>query len=329
MYELFETLSDYYSRSDFRIFQNNLSQDIYETLATSYSNSDGEVKTVTDMCNAINGKHFEKFHYFSKKIHGSRSYVEFNNKDKPTTKELADMVLMSIATKDNEIIYEKTAFIQNKKEETSENWKIEQDQLYLLQNFPTFKGKKGIFKNNYSNEICFLNHSKALGNYGLFQNPGEMILTNAETIYRLQKNGKISLSDIKKYYNDFSTSSNCSPFHSIEAMTHLLDPMALDKIIHHIYKNYQKFGFPCSNLPFLNNKYTSFNIHEIIRNWSLFNIGELVRAKGYIFDENLSKLNQILLKSVGFSNITRKDNDYPEFESNITIFITHLNLNDN
>ena len=35
------------------------------------------------------------------------------------------------------------------------NWKINQDQLYLLHNFPPFKGKKGIFKTNYQGEKIF------------------------------------------------------------------------------------------------------------------------------------------------------------------------------
>ena len=129
MDRLLKTFSDYYNRQDFRTFQNNLARKVYETLGTSYSNSDGEVKIVTDMCNAINGETFGKLKLLATKIHGSRSFVEFHNQDKPTTKELADMVIISVATKDREIVYEKTAFIQNKKEDSENIWKIDQDQL--------------------------------------------------------------------------------------------------------------------------------------------------------------------------------------------------------
>ena len=192
MNRLLETFSDYYNRQDFRAFQNSLARKVYETLGTSYSNSDGEVKIVTDMCNVIDRETFGKFRFYATKIHGSRSFVEFHNQDKPTTKELADMVIISVATKDNEIVYEKTAFIQNKKENAEHIWKIDQDQLYLLHNFPTFKGDKGIFKQKFANEVIFQNYSETLGNYGLFQSPDEMILVNALTVFRLQQGDKIS-----------------------------------------------------------------------------------------------------------------------------------------
>jgi len=93
------------------------------------------------------------------------------------------MVIISVATKDREIVYEKTAFIQNKKEDSENVWKIDQDQLYLLHNFPTFKGEKGIFRKNFNDDVVFQHYSETLGNYGLFQSPGEMILTNAFTVF--------------------------------------------------------------------------------------------------------------------------------------------------
>ena len=125
MDSLYKIFSDYYHRPDFKKFQNTFARDVYESLGTSYSNSDGEVKMVTEMCQKIDGKTFEKLKFYTKKIHGTRSFVEFHNQDKPITKELADMVIISVATKNKEIIYEKTAFIQNKKEDTDSNWKID------------------------------------------------------------------------------------------------------------------------------------------------------------------------------------------------------------
>ena len=65
MNNLVRTFADYYNRPDFRKFQNTLAKDVYETLGTSYSNSDGEVKMVTEMCNTINGKAFEKLKFYT------------------------------------------------------------------------------------------------------------------------------------------------------------------------------------------------------------------------------------------------------------------------
>ncbi|HRZ79988.1 MAG TPA: hypothetical protein P5044_08275, partial [bacterium] len=91
MDNLIRTFSDYYNRSDFRKFQNTFAREVYETLGTSYSNSDGEVQMVTDMCKTIDGKTFEKLKFYTKKIHGKQSFVEFHNKNKQITKELADI----------------------------------------------------------------------------------------------------------------------------------------------------------------------------------------------------------------------------------------------
>ena len=319
MNNLIRTFADYYNRPDFRKFQNTLAKDVYETLGTSYSNSDGEVKMVTEMCNTINGKSFDRLKFYTKKIHGTRSFVEFHNQDKPTTKELADMVIISVATQNKEIVYEKTAFIQNKKEDKGEHWKIDQDQLYLLHNFPTFKGNKGIFKRNFKDEVVFLNQSETLGNYGLFQKPGEMILLSALMVYRLQQSNKISLSDIRRYTNN-------DPKNNAGIHFPFIDHPFMDKMFYRYFEHFQKYGLPFSNLPFLNNSISSFNIYEFIRNWSLFNIGEVVSSFGNTLDKDLSQFNRILLKEAGLSNHINTNIDAPEFENKMTIIVAHLDL---
>ncbi|MDR1182744.1 MAG: hypothetical protein LBL13_12270 [Bacteroidales bacterium] len=321
MNRLLETFSDYYNRQDFNLFQNALAQKVYETLGASYSNSDGEVKIVTDLCKAIESETYGRLKFHAKKIHGSRSFVEFDNQDKPITKELADMVIISVATKDRKIIYEKTAFIQNKKEDTEKNiWKIDQDQLYLLHNFPTFKGKKGIFRKNFNDEVVFRNHSETLGNYGLFQSPGEMILVNALTVFRLQQSGKISFSDVRKHSH---IRNNVFSFLFI-------DYPFWDEMLYRYFKHFPKYGFPFLNLPFLGNNMVSFNIYEFIRNWSLFNIGEVVSVCDKVTNYDLWNFNRILLRNAGLSefiNLKAERQEY-EFDNNLAILVAHINLDE-
>lgn len=319
MENLIRTISNYYNRTDFRKFQNNFAKEIYDSLATSYSNSYNEVKTVTEMCETINGKTFDGLKFYTKKIHGTRSFVEFYNQDKPVTTELADMVIISVATKNREIIYEKTAFVQNKKEDTIANWKIDQDQLHLLHNFPTFKGKKGIFKHNFSDEVAFLNHSNSLGNYGLFQSPGEMILLTALTVYKLQLDKKISLADIRKFPNYSANNNSSFPF---------VDYQYFDEMFYRYLKHFPKYGFPLMDFPFLNNNSVSLNIIEFIRNWTLFNIGELVSVYGHIADNDLSILNRMLLREVGLSNVINLNVDGPELQNALVVVVAHLNLDE-
>ena len=322
MRNLIQILSDYYYRTDFRNFQNTFSREIYDTLGFSYSRNDNEVSMVTEMCNSVNGKSFDKLKFYSKKIHGSRSYVEFFNRDKPVTTELADMVIISIATMNKNIVYEKIAFIQNKKANSNDIWDIDENQLYLLHNFPSFKGSKGIFKRNYKDEIIFLNNSQTLGNYGLFINHGEMILLNALTVFKLQQNNKLKYYDIRKspsqiHNNDFGITF---PF---------IDHPFFDEKFHRFLKHFPKYGFPLTHMPFLNNHMVSLNIYEFIRNWTLFNIGEVASISGDIIDNNLSEFIRLLLKQLGLSNVINLNVEGEDnFNNDSAILVSHLILDE-
>lgn len=322
MDRLYRTFADYYNRRDFRQFQNELSKETYESLANSYSNSYNEVKTVTDMCETLNGKSFEKLQFYSRKIHGTRSFVEFFNQDRPVTTEMADMAIICIATKDKNIVYEKISFVQNKKEDSINNWKIDQNQLYLLRNFPTITGKKGLFKKNFKNEIVFLNHSDNLGIYGLFKSSGEMVLANAKTIYGLQNENKVSYNDLKNYIDtNVSRQSNSFPLFGFN------HPF-LEEMIYRMFKHFPKYGMPFCDLPFLNNNCNSLNIYDFIRNWTLFNIGEVCNAGGTIIDNDLSIITRVLLREAGLNDIINIDTEQNSFENNINLLIAHLNLDD-
>jgi len=318
MDRLLGTFLDYYNQQDFRVFQNAFALKLYGILETSYSNSDNEVKIVDDMCEAIKGEKFKNLKFYAEKIHGSRSYVKFYNQNKSTTTELADMVIISVATKQREIIYEKTAFIQNKKESSKNNWKIDQDQLYLLHNFPIFKGEKGIIRQNFDDNVVFQNHSETLGNYGLFKSPGEMILVNALSVFKLLRRDKILFSDLRKYLPTKNTNFSFP----------LVDYSSLDELLFGTTNNFPKYGFPFLNLPFLGNSIVSFNIYEFIRNWSLFNIGEVVSVADKVEDNDLCRFNRILLHNAGFSefiNLRTEIQDY-NLEDNLAIMVAHLNL---
>lgn len=275
------------------------------------------------MCEVINGKTFDKLKFYAKKIHGATSYVDFQRQNAPVRKEVGDMVIISVATKNREIIYEKTAFIQNKKEHTKNKWKIDQDQLFLLHNFPTFKGHQGIFKKSFSGNVTFLNHSQTLGNYGLFQQPGEMVLLNALTIYKLQQEDKISLVDITKFASTHFQNNS-----SFNLTFPLIDHSFWNEIFYRYFRHFPKYGLPFLNLPFLNNSTGSFNIHEFIRNWTLFNIGELVSVYGNSADKDLFTFNRFLLRTVGLTDSINLNAEERDFENVPTIVVVHMALDE-
>lgn len=304
---VYRTFAEYYYSNDFRRFQNDLSKEIYESLAGSYSNAYNEVAMVTEMCELLNGKAFGKLKFYSHKIHGTRSFVEFFNQDKPVTTELADMAIICVATKNRNIVFEKLSFVQNKKENKPDSWKIDPDQLYLLRNFPTLTGKKGFFKRNDKDTIVFMNHSGNLGTYGLFQGPGEMILANARTIYGVQAGNQVSYNDLKKQIDTVSIKNPLSwPFLGL--------------------KFYSIYELPYLPLPFLNNNSNSLNVYDFIRNWTFFNIGEVCSIGGHRLDQDLSELTKVLLREAGLSNEMNIQTEQNSFDSNLITLIAHLNL---
>lgn len=318
MEDVFRIFNQYYNDPAFRGFQNDLSAKVYEVLARAYKNGDNEVKIVTDMCAAIDGTKYDRLKLFSTKIHGSRSYVEFYNKTEMTSKELADMIIISVVTENKNIVFEKTAFVQNKKESGLDHWAIDLDQLYLLKNFPTFKGTKGLVKKTFSGNVIFLNHSGALGNYGFFQAPGEMILANAEIVNRVKNNSSLHLHDLLSKESIFISSQSFNCY------------IERDSYAYHLWHRLVR-EYPASihdiGLPFLNRSGASFDIHEFIRNLTLFNIGELVADFDMVRDVNLSSFTQRLLHAAGLGRVINLNVDGDDFgDDDYIVLVAHIEI---
>ncbi|MCD4784567.1 MAG: hypothetical protein K8T10_12160 [Candidatus Eremiobacteraeota bacterium] len=311
---------------DFKRFQNEFSLSIYDALGQGYSKSENEVSLVTRLVDTIkNSAQYRNLSFHSKKIHGSRSYVEFNFRDKPVTKELADMLVISVATYKRKRIVQKITFIQNKVD-SKRSWKIDEEQLFLLKNFPSFSGKKGIFRQFGQKDIVFLNHSKCLGSYGLFMEPGEMIFLSAPLVADMKKNKSIAEKDIRyleenrSYGNNF----NFSPY---------LDPMILEDMIHYLYKYCRKghYSFPFfsgQNSEFLGNTIFARDIHDFIREWTFFNIGETTFINDSVVNPLLDDFTNNILRAIGMGehiNIPESNNQ-PKFESETAVFVMHLGI---
>lgn len=303
MDSLVTTLLQYCSDPNFTLFQNDTAEKMYKTLSHSYSKKANEVEMVSNLCDNISGTNYRKIKFYAKKIHGRASYVKFYNplniKNSNPTKELADMVVISIATSKDHILFEKIAFIQNKKD-VSQSWNIDQDQLFLLHNFPTFEVTSGKLKNMWKGKTALNNIFGQLGNYGLFLSPGEMLFLNARLISMVQDKGTVSFDNIKR-------ANIKSP-----ACMNFFDP----------------FGPFC--MPILSSCEFASNIYEFVKNWTLFNIGEPAIVDDKELDDNLIRASSYFLKAVGFSDpyINLDDLDLPliDFESDTGIFVMHISL---
>ncbi len=324
MERLYRNYFELIKRSDFKRFLNDFSLKLYDVLSIGYANNKNEVALVTDLSNTINNTSFEYLNFHAFKIHGSRSYVEFNHRDEPTTKELADMLIISIASYGRKRVFQKVSFVQNKKE-SNKKWLIDECQLFLLKNFPTITGKKGLFKNFYSdNKVDFINHSESLGTYGLFSSPGDMIIVSAKYIDALLENNKISLNNLKRLNAQTNSVTNGDLFPSIPHQY-------FEEIIYMMHKYGRKSGYSYpfnSNLPFLTNSMFSSDISEFVRNWSLFNIGEPTFSFGNIHDEPLDQFINYILRSIGMSEYVdiKASNENHEFDSNMIVTVLNYNI---
>jgi hypothetical protein len=289
---------EYYSSVDFKTWQNDFSDEIYSCL-----NGAGEVKTVTDLCKVMANKNYKGLRIESRKLHGySTSGVQFSYKGKIVGTELADMEIISLVTLDRRVVLLKIAFIQNKKATShktiEDTWKIDEKQLFLLKNFPTFKFVSGKFKGQ---ETKFLNHSGTLGNYGLFTSNGDMAFLTARNVFRNQNyNGTIHFDTIKR-----AASQSIAP-QILCSITHCED--CFDRID---FRDNNPLRLHCRlcNYPFWGNYNYALDVHEIVKGLTYFNIGEPINVAGRVVNSSLHNYVIKLLADV-FGHSLGEDGNY-------------------
>ena len=175
-------------------FQNDMVRDAYGALGQAYVANDNEVAIVTKLVDAVNGRSYDQLQITASKIHGSRSCVEFNFRDKPTTKELGDMAVISVVTSGMSRLLQRLCIVQNKKAK-DKSWGVDPEQLFLLKNFPPFSGNRGIFRGMH--DVAFRNRSGCLGAYGLLADPGDMLFVSAPVLSEvLRERRSVASSDI-------------------------------------------------------------------------------------------------------------------------------------
>jgi len=326
MEQIFREYLELLDDLNFREFQIGLSQRMYNALGEGYISSENEVSLISRLVKAINKETFKKFKFYAHKIHGARSYVEFNYRDKPITKEIADMVIISIASCKRERVLQKITFVQNKVDK-NKKWAIDDEQLFLLKNFPKFSGNKGIFKVFSIEDIVFLNHSKCLGSFGLFMNPGEMVFLSASLLSELKMDNGIAIENISlaETVTNVGTRGFFFPF--------IFEHHFWEEFFHYIDKYTRRYAFFApfiSNgpFPFLNNSTFSRDIYDFTRDWTQFNIGETTYAFGNIINPVLDKFTNFLLRTIGIQEHV----DLPlegiegEFNNELALIVMHIDL---
>ena len=182
MHKLIENHISLLQDPNFLRFRNELSRDVYEALGRGYAGSDNEVGLVTKMVEAINGKRYKNINIVSQKIHGAKSYVQFGYRGSPVVKELGDMLVISVVSKGRKRLLQKLCIIQNKVLRKGIT-KIDEEQIFLLKNFPPFSATQGIYVGQ--SDVMMFNHSKCLGAYMFFDWPGEASYLTAKYLFQV------------------------------------------------------------------------------------------------------------------------------------------------
>lgn len=311
-------------------FQNDLARTVYDALGQGYSAGEGEVPMVKRMVEAINGRTYDGIHIHSTILHGSRSYVEFSFMDKPVTKELGDMAVIALVTDGPQRLLQKTCIIQNKKD-AGPTWGVDPEQLYLLKNFPTFSGNKGIFRGCH--DVTFRNSSGCLGAYGLFHAPGEMILASAPLVTEILR-GRHTLpgSELAVFPQGigsrWGSPTSAFPwwlacgrhpkefFYMFEEMMHM---------------NGFPFGLTDAGNGFLGNVHFARDLYDFARDWTQVSIGETSLLNGQIVNAGVDSFSNLLLRRAAFRGLgddlptSNAFGDVP-FEGQIALMVMHMNV---
>ncbi|OGL39199.1 MAG: hypothetical protein A2043_11920 [Candidatus Schekmanbacteria bacterium GWA2_38_9] len=311
----------------FLAFQNDVIRSAYEGLGQGYSTNDNEVALVTRLVASINGKSYKRLRLLANKIHGSRSYVEFDYRDKPTTKELGDMVIITSVTSGSQRLFQRFCIIQNKKA-SGDKWGIDREQLYLLKNFPPLSGNRGIMRG--SHDIAFRNTSQCLGAFGLLFEPGEMIFASADLITEMSR-GKNTLSRdsiAMPSRAETNTSSQSGIFSAFPWMHY--HPKEMHFILRELAEYAGCFPWSFGGQQFIGNTIYANDICDLIRAWTQLNIGEVTCLDGTIVNHEVDDFTNHLIRNAGLGEgidlPIHDDNIERRFGGQVTVFMMHLDV---
>jgi hypothetical protein len=315
---------DFVSDPGFLRFQHRIISEVYDQLGQGSVEKEGEVALVTRMANTLRGKSYKGLRIHCEKIHGSKSYVSFNFRDKPTTKELGDLILISIISDGRQRLLQKLCIVQNKVLHNGKS-PIDLEQLFLLKNFPLFSGTKGLLRG--ASDVMFLNTQMCLGAYGFFEEPGEFVYVNAGILSNIL-NGSRSFVKTSLGSGSGNSYSLDTGAHNTFGIPWFDDPMLFEEL----YYRWKKHGFLSPSVlpiaPFFSSRRTLHDLHDFIRAWTSLQVGEIVFAMDYPSDKEADRFANSILRTVGFGDFIdlNDENINQEFNAGLTVMVSHFDL---
>lgn len=315
----------------FTTFQDEVVHAIYDGLGQGYSRGENEVALVERLLEATNGKGHGPIHLLAQKIHGSRSYVEFNYMDRPVTRELGDLAVVTVVTDGRERLLQRLCIVQNKKG-GDKSWQFDMEQLFLLKNFPPFTGDRGIFRG--CPHMVFRNMTGVLGAYGLLESPGEMLFVSAPLLSELTHGKKsVAKPDIAVVPGHQSSPHANLPFGwSFFWPLHRYRPMEWLELIEEMYRRHGYLPGPTFGQPggWLSNMAFCRDLFDWVRHLTQLSIGEFTFAFDRILNAHSDAFANFLLRSAGFGDIYDIPGDEVfgdrRFEGAMAVIVIHVDV---
>jgi len=312
-------------------FQHALSRRIYTALGHGYAGAENELSLIERMVDAVNGQSYRGVRVLATIIHGPRSCVKFDFMGKPVTKEVGDMTVVTLVTDGGIRLVQKACLIQSKKERNG-HWRIDEEQLYLLKNFPPLSEGKGLFKGCQG--LTFRNLSGCLGCYGLLLSPGEMILASAPALTEMLR-GKKSLSHADIGVAPGGTGAGWSGLEQPMPWWPGFPCRPPTKVYMALQELVSRYEYPMLARLLLNGflgcSPFSRDIHDFTRNWTQLNLGEPTAVLGWIPNLAADAFSSFVLRSAGFKDL---DVELPthnlfgdrEAEGHTAVMLMHMDI---
>lgn len=313
----------------FRRFQNELATLIYESANQNYSRSDDEAMLVANLASCMNGKSCGGVTVAATSLSGTPCKVRFRYRNRPAEKALGNMLFVSIVTEGSKRLFQRVCFVHAQKAK-DHAWHVDDEQLFLLKNFPPFSGPPSVFE---TDEVTCWNRSGVLGAFALWDEPADMIFVSAPLFAELAKaRDVLARCDIGNpsllLHGGVSAHLAQAPINGFFQASDMFQVMiTADMLGQTTTSFFRGTGLTDS---FLGNVLYAQDVYDFTRAWTQLNLGEYTFAGGERINPELDESVARLVQSAGLAN----DVDWPsrkmdmegKVELGIALFVLRVNV---
>jgi hypothetical protein len=311
----------------FRMFQDDLAQGVYEGIGKCASKHANELEFLDAFIGALDSRSHDRLRLHARRIHGKRSFVQFRYHDQPTTKELGDTALITCATSGGSVVYERLSLIQHKVIRDG-HVSIDPAQLFLLKNFPQFTSDCGILRSK--TPVKLTDFERALGAFGFFTDDAEFIYSSAERLAHAigATTTKASREQVCRVFSrNYRDDSNRGGGFFGEHLLAWQHPKYFERYMMHMGDFFGDTAMFQHAAGGTRASTACSDLHEFTHDLAGLRIGGLVSFDGASVDQAARTIAQKCLRLARIEGIpVQLEDDDNELESDMVIIVAHVSL---